>query len=508
MSFALKHSPKRKKKNGSIDEVGFNLPSMPAMPADPGYGEILPLEAQLALGYRIAHSQIGMLNAMCVHSDVVSLLVEEVQAVLDGGQPVGQAVALIKVFDKWIRAESIPDKEFKAIAQHKLNAIRSVLMEVQAQRDGTSDLFTLHLRLEMASKMAEILPYDLILFKAANLFRARCTELDGARRDLIKLLSTELKLPRPKLKAMVGEAWISPGLFATLNTSVYELSLYPPKAKRSLRDSVIAAQRNIKGMVVSGSSNPGDMIAAWSEFCAHERELSKSVTLMYQRNQGLVDTFVGQYRHVGDEDQLRSAGEEGLLRAIYRFAPEMGFRFSTLAVKWVGQTIVRELQKLDLIRLPEGSQSKLFAIRTVLEEQPNASNQVIAEITGLSVDDVQNLMFFINGNTGLSIDNAFQADGSNESEGMHEIIADSSDFTADFEVENSNSFIDQMLSVLPARHEEVVRHVFGIGRPETTLKDMGVMLGMSIERVRQLRIEAMDMLKESEHFEDLLELWS
>jgi hypothetical protein len=266
MAFAVTHTAKRKTKTGDITEVGFLMPTSPAMPVDPGAGEVLSSEAQFSLGYRIMLSQIGMLNAMCVHSDVVALLIDEIQAVLDSDQPVGQALAVIKVGEKWIRADSIPTAEFKAIAQRKLDAIRAVLVEVSSHREGMSDLFTMALRAEMATRMAEILPYDLILFRAAELFRARCLDLEGSRRKLIGLLSAELKLSRPKLKAIVGEAWISPGLFSTLNTSVYELSLYPPKAKKSLRDAVISAQREIKQLVVSGSSNPGDLIDAWFVF--------------------------------------------------------------------------------------------------------------------------------------------------------------------------------------------------------------------------------------------------
>lgn len=510
MTIAKTRTTKRKVQNGTIDQVGFVMPELPAMPAPPAQGEYLSTDEQHALGYRIMISQIGMMTAMCAHTDVVEMLLDDVQEVLNSETPVGQALAMIKVGSQWVRADSIPTAQFKAIAQGKLDSIRASLAEVSSFRDGNSDLFTMSLRAELATKMAEVLPYDKILFKAADFFRDRCKGLDVASRNLVSFVGAELKLPRPKVKAIVGQGWISPGLFATLSTSVYELSLFPPKAKKSLRDAVLSHQKSIKQIVVEASSTAGDLMAAWSSFNAQDRILKSSVSMMYEFNRKLVESMVMQYRHAGDVDQIRSAGDMGLLRAIYRFAPEMGFRFSTIGTQWIKQMIIRELQQQSLIRLPEGSQASLFAIRAVLAEHPNASAVTIAEITRLSAFEVENLMFFVGGTGGLSLDSAYVPSGASEAEGLHEVIeCENTDLVGDVEEDNSKAFIERVLGeVLADRHLEVLRSQFGLGSVEENLKECGERLGMSLERVRQVRLEAIAKLKKSKYYDDLLELWA
>ncbi|HCF2446916.1 TPA: RNA polymerase subunit sigma [Pseudomonas aeruginosa] len=510
MAIALTYTAKRQTGTGEIEDVGFLLPAMPAMPADPGPGGLLSHEAHVDLAYRILISQIGMVKALAAHVDVVELLINEIQAALESGQPANQAIAMIKVAGKWVRGESIPAAEFKALADHKLKGIRTVLAEMSNSRDGESDLFSMALRGELTEKMGEVVPYDLILFKAADHFRARCQDLETARRKLVGFIAAELKLPRPKVKAIIGEGWIAPGLFSTLNSSVYELSLYPHKAKKPFRDAVIDHQRAIRDLVISGASSTGDLAAAWSSFTSHDKALKDSVQLMFIRNRPLVETFVKQYRHIGDPDQLRSAGDMGLLRVIYRFAPERGFRFSTLGSQWIRQMVVRELQQLDLIRLPEGSQANLFAIRAVLAERPNASYAAIAEITGLDVETVSALLYFVHGTQGgVSLDSAYQNEGSNDVDGLHEVLADSNSQIDDILEElDSTAFVERVLQeVLPERHQQVVRYQFGIGGPALTLKDIGSQMGISFERVRQIRDDALRLLRASKYFEDLVQLW-
>ena len=509
MSIAVTRTSKRKVQLGTIAEAGFDMPPLPAMPADPGHGAILSTEDQHALGYRIMISQIGLMTAMCAHTDVVSMLLADVKEVLSSGAPVGQALALIKVGSKWVRAESIPTDEFKALALRKIKSVEEALAELADCENVVSDLFSMALRDELASRMAEILPYDKILFKAADCFRAQCRDLEVECRKLVGFLSSELKLPRPKVKAMIGEAWVSAGLISTVNTSVYEVALYPAKAKKALRDNLLSHQRAIQEIVRQSSSSAGDLLAAWSAFNAQDRILKGSVSLMYERNRSLVEALVKQYRHVGDESQIRSAGDMGLLRAIYRFAPEMGYRFSTIGTQWIKQMIVRELQQQDLIRLPEGSQANLFAIRAVLSENPNASKAEIAQITGLKTDDVANLLYFVGGTGGISLDAAFQDAGSSETEGLHEILADSnSQFETHVDEEDSAAFVERALKeTLTGRHLDIVCAQFGIGMPEQSLKEIGARLGMSMERVRQVREEAIVKLKSSKYFDDLMTLW-
>lgn len=246
MAIALTYTAKRKTGTGEIDDVGFLMPPMPAMPADPGPGGLLSHEAHIELAYRILISQIGMVRALAAHIDVVEFLLKEIQSVLESGQPANQAIAMIKVAGKWVRGESIPAAEFKALADHKLKSIRTVLAEMSNRRDGESDLFSMALRAELTEKMGEVLPYDMILFKAADLFRARCQDLEAARRKLVGFIAAELKLPRPKVKAIIGEGWIAPVSFRHLTPRCTSSPcIHPRRKNRSAMRLLITSEGSV-----------------------------------------------------------------------------------------------------------------------------------------------------------------------------------------------------------------------------------------------------------------------
>ncbi|WQN30456.1 hypothetical protein ULE26_24155 (plasmid) [Stutzerimonas stutzeri] len=62
---------------------------------------------------------------------------------------------------------------------------------------------------------------------------------------------------------------------------------------------------------------------------------------------------------------------------------------------WIRQTILRDLTQQELIRLPEGSHGALSKLTAALKEQPNASKKHLSKVCGLSMDDVENLLYFV-----------------------------------------------------------------------------------------------------------------
>jgi RNA polymerase primary sigma factor len=197
-----------------------------------------------------------------------------------------------------------------------------------------------------------------------------------------------------------------------------------------------------------------------------------------------------------------------LLRAVQLFAPEMGWKFSTYAVMWIRQTVLRDLAKQDLIKLPAGSHTTLAVLRKLLSERPNISMAEMVSATKLDEDEVSSLLYFINYNSSVSMDTTFASE-SGESDGIHDHIADENgDFVEDLVNEDVSSYIQEVLGkVLDAREVQIVIGRYGIGgHAELTLTEMGSQLGLSVERVRQIGNRAIEKLRDSDYGDALLEL--
>jgi RNA polymerase sigma factor (sigma-70 family) len=289
----------------------------------------------------------------------------------------------------------------------------------------------------------------------------------------------------------------------------YELKLYPQKELRRLRQEIVEKQRDILSAASTADMPAEQLLAALEGFNSAERVVHETVGFFANANMRLVDQIVSGYRFATDLEQVRSAAQLGLVRSIYRYAPEMGFKFSTLGMTWIRQTILRDLTQQELIRLPEGSHGALSKLTAALKEQPNASKKHLSKVCGLSMDDVENLLYFVGVGKPMSIDSTFQESGSSEAEGMHDLLADSNNsFVEEVMEEDAAGYITEVLGdVLNQRELQVVVARYGIGGAEAqTLATLSEIMGVSKERVRQIECEALKKLRESEHAECLLEI--
>ena len=199
---------------------------------------------------------------------------------------------------------------------------------------------------------------------------------------------------------------------------------------------------------------------------------------------------------------LIGEGNVGLLTAARKFDPDQGVKFISYAVWWIRQAILSSLARQGrTVRVPLNRTADLSRIvrssetlRKELERQPSAEE--IAEATGLTVEVVQSLATLNSSDVRL--------DAPVEGEGERSL---SDRFVADEQSDPDIQVMDQLLieeidralRALPPRDAKVLRLYFGLndGR-EHTLEEIGSLLGVTRERVRQLRDRALKRLRDGE----------
>ena len=311
------------------------------------------------------------------------------------------------------------------------------------------------------------------------------TEVDGRR--------VVLETAEAELDARAGAAVSRVGELDTLGQYLKETHRHPLLNREQEQQVSRAMRKSERALKRKDSTTSKRRVA--------QREFDETRARMIESNLRLVVSIAKRYKNMGMElTDLVQEGNIGLMQAVERFDPRRNLKFSTYATWWIRQAITRALSqksrtikvpinKLELVRIATRSKVKL-------EEQlgRTPTTQEIAKAVGAPVHQVEAAMQSIPHLE--SLDELAVEDGSprwelqadERSESPWQAVVDS----------DMREKVGATLELLSSRQQLIVRMRFGIGfNSEYNLEEIGKVLNLTRERVRQLEVEALQRLREA-----------
>ena len=219
-------------------------------------------------------------------------------------------------------------------------------------------------------------------------------------------------------------------------------------------------------------------------------------------NLRFVVSVAKQYQHQGVPlPDLINEGNLGLITAADKFDETRGFKFISYAIWWIRQSILQAIAEYSsMIRRPQSqiaisNKTKNATNEFIQKQQRYPSAEELSDIISLEID---------------KIEKAIQADAHvasidapiTEDEGttMADMMSSSSEYASDRKVNHDsmcNDLMQVLTSILNERERIIVIQSFGIGCPERGLDAIGYDLGLTRERVRQIRERGLDKVRKS-----------
>ena len=218
-------------------------------------------------------------------------------------------------------------------------------------------------------------------------------------------------------------------------------------------------------------------------------------------NLRFVVSVAKQYQHKGlSLTDLIDEGNIGLVKAAEKFDETRGFKFISYAVWWIRQSILQAIaEQSRMVRLPLNQVSALSKINNEIqkfeqEHQRKPSTEELSEITNIGNEKIQKAMNADIRHT--SIDAPFNDDDSNSLADL--LPSNDRTLTNEGNKESMHEDLKEIFGrVLKPREEAIIRKSFGIGCSEEGPEEIGAQMGLTRERVRQIKEKSIEKIRNS-----------